>query len=162
MARKLILAGLVGALALTAVAAALARTQARPTLRATVGPGYTIALKQNGKKVTRLKARSYRIVVADASDDHNFALRRVGGPARSLTSVAFTGTRTVTVKLTNGRWEFYCAPHEPMMRGFVAVGAGTAAIAAARTTTGDDHGGHGEDEPGDDHGGHGEDEPGDD
>ena len=158
MARKLILAGLVGVLALTAVAAALARAQATPTLRATVGPGYTIALKQNGKKVTRLKAGSYRIVVADASDDHNFGLRRVGGPTRSLTSVAFTGTRTVTVKLTNGRWEFYCAPHEPMMRGFVAVGAGTATIAAARTTTVDDHGGHGEGEPGDDHGGHGEDD----
>ena len=159
MARKLILAGLVGVLALTAVAAALARTRATPTLRATVGPGYTIALKQNGKKVTRLKAGSYRIVVADASGDHNFALRRVGGgPARSLTSVAFTGTRTVTVKLTNGRWEFYCAPHEPMMRGFIAVGAATATIAAARTTTVDDHGGHGEGEPGDDHGGHGEDD----
>jgi len=158
MARKLILAGLVGVLALTAVAAALARTQATPTLRATVGPGYTIALKQNGKKVTRLKAGSYRIVVADASDDHNFALRRGSGAARSLTSVAFTGTRTVTVKLTNGRWEFYCAPHEPMMRGFVAVGARTTIVAAAPRATADDHGGHGEDDPGDDHGGHGDDD----
>ena len=157
MARKLILAGLVGALALTAVATALARTQATPTLRATVGPGYTIALKQNGKKVVRLKAGSYRIVVNDASSEHNFALRRGGGPPRALTSVAFTGTRTATVRLTNGRWEFYCAPHEPMMRGFVAVGAGTATV-AARTTTVADDGGHGENEPGDDHGRHGDDD----
>jgi plastocyanin len=161
MIRKLVFASLVAALALTAVAAALGQGQATPTLRATVGPGYTIALKQNGKKVTRLKAGSYRVVVADASSEHNFALRRAGRDARSLTGVAFKGTRTVTVRLTNGRWEFYCAPHEPMMRGFVAVGAGTPVV-AARTTTVDDHRGHGEDEPGDDHGGHGEDEPGDD
>src|SRR3954451_20742130 len=125
MARKLILVGIVGVLALTAVATALARTQATPALRATVGPGYTIALKQNGKKVTRLKAGSYRIAVADASSEHNFVLRRAGGGARGLTSEAFPGPPPVPVRLTKGRWEFYCAPQEPMTRGFVAVGART-------------------------------------
>jgi plastocyanin len=158
MVRKLILVGLAGVLGLAAAAAALARTQATPTLRATVGPGYTIALKQNGKKVTRLKPGTYPIAIADSSSEHNFGLRRTGGATRALTGLDFTGTRTVTVRLTNGRWEFYCAPHEPTMRGFVAVGAGTAVVAAARTATVDDHGGHGEAEPGDDHGGHGGDD----
>jgi hypothetical protein len=49
-----------------------------------------------------------------------------------------------------------------MMRGFVAVGARTAIVAAAPRASADDHGARGEYEPGDDHGRHGEAEPGDD
>ena len=192
MTRKMILlAAVAAAAALIAIGVALAQgpspsssvafAPAQPrtastatTLRASVGPGFTISLKRNGKKVVRLKAGAYRVLVSDASSEHNFALKRVGGATRTLTTVGFTGTRTVQVRLTNGRWEFFCAPHEPVMRGFIAVGAPastTAAKAGTTTTTtttttvrddDDDHRGRGEAEPGDDHGGHGEAEPGDD
>ena len=47
-----------------------------PTLNGTVGPGYTITLKQNGKAVKSLKAGSYSFVIADKADIHNFVLEK--------------------------------------------------------------------------------------
>ena len=32
-----------------------------------------------------------------------------------------TGTKSVTVKLTPGKWKYYCKPHEPVMFGFFKV-----------------------------------------
>jgi plastocyanin len=143
--------------ALTTIAAAAALTVAGPaaartdvtTLHGTVGPGFSINLTQNGKRVTRLKGGTYRIVVADRSPVHNFELEQESGgrAKRDVTSVSFTGTKTVTMRLANGSWKFYCDPHATSMRGFFTVGAGAAAPA---TTTTDDHGGA---EPGDDKGG---------
>jgi plastocyanin len=119
--RTLVLMQLAVLGALVAVAAAPAQTQVT-TLRGSVTDAARITLTQNGRKVTRLKPGTYRIVVSDTSDEHNFALRKVGGATRQLTAVDFMGTKTATVKLTAGRWEFFCAPHESFMRGFVRVG----------------------------------------
>ena len=126
------------AVALAAAGSAVARSEATPTLNATVGPGFTISLTQGGKKVTRLKAGTYRIVVSDRSSAHNFVLERERGGAfeRTLTSVGFTGTKTVTVRLGNGSWKYYCEPHESVMHGAFTVGAGAA-------TAADDHGSDG-------------------
>ena len=66
------------ALALTAVAGG--RTNVT-TLRATVGPGFTISLTKNGSRVVRLKPGLYRITVADRSGIHNFKLEKSGGPS---------------------------------------------------------------------------------
>jgi plastocyanin len=110
------------AAALVVVAAAAGQTHA-PALRAYVDDPGKISLTRNGKPVTHLRAGTYTVVVTDTSADHNFAVRKAGGPTRQLTSVAFTGTRTVTVRLTRGRWEFFCVPHEWLMRGFVTVDA---------------------------------------
>ena len=121
------------ALALTAVAGG--RTNVT-TLRATVGPGFTISLTKNGSRVVRLKPGLYRITVSDRSGIHNFKLEKSGGAfERTLTSVGFKGIRTMTVRLTAGRWEYYCTPHERSMKGHFTVGVGP----AAGTTT-DDHG----------------------
>jgi len=112
------------ALALTAVAGG--RTNAT-TLRATVGPGFTITLTKNGRRVTRVAPGLYRIVVSDRSAIHNFKLEKSGGGfERVVTTVGFQGTRAITVRLTRGRWEYYCAPHESSMKGHFAVGAGIA------------------------------------
>lgn len=154
--RTLVLMTLAAVGALIAIAAAPAQSRV-VTLRGAVTADAKITLTQNGKKVTRLKAGTYRIVVRDASGDHNFALRKAGGATKQLTTVPFTGTRTATVTLTNGRWEFFCVPHESFMRGSVSVGSAAALQSAptATTTTTDD-------EPGDDrgrrHGGHGADD----
>jgi plastocyanin len=124
------------ALALTAVAGG--RTNVT-TLRATVGPGYTITLTRNGSRVVRLKPGLYRITVSDRSGIHNFKLEKSGGAfERTLTSVGFKGIRTMTVRLTAGRWEYYCTPHERSMKGHFTVGVGP----TAGTTT-DDHGNDG-------------------
>jgi plastocyanin len=103
---------------------AAARAAAMPTLRGTVGPGYTISLSQNGKRVTHLRAGTYRFDVADRAAIHSFVLeqRKGGTVSKELTSVPFTGTKTVAVVLTPGTWEFYCRPHESTMHGDFTVG----------------------------------------
>jgi plastocyanin len=44
-----------------------------------------------------------------------------GGFEKALTTVPLVGTKTVTVKLTKGKWEFYCKPHEATMHGDFTV-----------------------------------------
>ena len=117
------------------------------TLRGTVGPGFTINLTKNGRKVTRLAPGTYRLVVSDRSSIHNFRLEKSGGAfERSVTSVAFVGSKTITVRLTSGRWEYFCQPHKSSMKGHFTVGAGPA---AGTTTTSTTTTGTGEDKPGD-------------
>ena len=63
----------------------MALTSATPTLNGTVGPGFTISLKDSkGKKVKTLKAGSYKFVITDKADIHTFHLkqRRVGSSTR--------------------------------------------------------------------------------
>ena len=110
------------AVALTLGASASARSDAL-RLKGTVGPGFTISLTQNGHKVRTLKAGTYTIVVADKASIHNFVLEKERGGKfeRSLTSVTFVGTKTTRVKLTAGKWKFYCAPHESTMHGEFTV-----------------------------------------
>lgn len=92
-------------------------------LRGTVGPGFTINLAKNGKRVTRLAPGMYRIVVSDRSDIHNFVVEKSGGAVeRMVTSVGFKGSKTITLKLTSGKWEYYCQPHESSMKGHFTVG----------------------------------------
>jgi len=92
-------------------------------LRGTVGPGFTINLTKNGRKVTRLAPGQYRIVVSDRSPIHNFKLEksRGGDFERTITAVGFKGTKTITVRLTPGSWEYYCQPHESSMKGHFVV-----------------------------------------
>jgi copper binding plastocyanin/azurin family protein len=115
--------GIALAAALIAVSSALSAPRAVPTINGTVGPGYTISLKSNGKQVNSLKAGSYNFVVADKASVHNFVLEKAKGGTfeKELTTVPFQGTKTVKIKLTPGEWEFYCRPHEPTMHGDFTV-----------------------------------------
>ena len=85
----------------------------------TVGPGFTITLKQGGKKVSTLKAGSYKIVVADKSNIHDFHL--TGPGVNKATSVGGTGTKTWTVTLKKGTYKFVCDPHASIMKGSFKV-----------------------------------------
>ena len=109
-------------LALAAVAVAPAGGHAAtPKLMATVGPGFTISLKTPaGKRVTTLKPGAYAITVDDRSSIHDFRLR---GPGlnKVFSSVSAVGTRTVTVRLRAGRYQFSCQPHAAAMHGAFAV-----------------------------------------
>ncbi|MDQ3874722.1 MAG: hypothetical protein M3322_04095 [Actinomycetota bacterium] len=93
-----------------------ARSKAK-RLTGTVGPGFTISLKNSGgRNVRRLKAGTYRITVRDRSSSHNFHLR--GSGVNKRTSVSFRGTATWTVRLRKGRtYRFVCDPHARVMRG---------------------------------------------
>ena len=122
--QRTFLAGLaVAALALVGATIALARPAATPKLTGTVGPGFTITLKSKGKKVTTLKAGRYSFAISDKASIHNFVVERESGGKfeRDLTTVPFTGAKTVTVTLKKGKWKFYCKPHESIMFGFFTV-----------------------------------------
>jgi plastocyanin len=112
-----------GAVALLIATTATGRSDATTTLKGKVGPGFTITLTKGGTKVRSLKAGTYRFVVSDRSPAHNFVVEKSHGShvERTITSVRFTGTKTMTVKLTKGEWEFECTPHEDVMHGDFVV-----------------------------------------
>jgi plastocyanin len=108
------------------VAAALAATGSgstatTKTVNGTVGPGFTIKLTTQGKKVTKLKAgAAYRFVISDRSSIHDFHL---SGPGinRVLTSVEYTGTKSFVLRLKKGAYSFVCDPHSAIMHGSFSV-----------------------------------------
>ena len=85
-----------------------------------VGPGFTISLTSGGKKVTSLRAGTYRFVVSDRSPSHDFHL---SGPGvnKVITAVSFQGRRSVTVKLKRGMYRYVCDPHASFMKGSFRV-----------------------------------------
>jgi plastocyanin len=109
--------------ALVAAGAAFSGSSATPTLRGVVGPGFSISLKKAGKRVTTLRAGSYTFVITDKASIHNFTLEqeRGGKFERHLTSTAFKGTKSMTIRLKRGRWKYYCSVHESQMFGFFRV-----------------------------------------
>ena len=116
MARIFVLGSIVAIAATSFVLVATASTAPRRVV-GTVGPGFTIGLKLDGKKVTRLRAGGrYRFVVNDRSSAHDFHL--IGpGVNRVITGVAFRGTRSIVVTLRRGTYRFVCDPHASSMRG---------------------------------------------
>ena len=110
--------------ALTAAGSAFSHNSSTPTLKGVVGPGYSIKLTKGGKKIESLKAGTYKFVISDRSNFHNFTVEREkGGPKieKTLTGTSFQGKKTVTVTLKTGSWKFYCSIHEPQMFGFFKV-----------------------------------------
>jgi plastocyanin len=104
------------ALVASVAAALVTNGSAAPArLTATVGPGFTITLKKGTARVTTLKRGKYTITVRDRSREHDFHLR--GPVSRLLSSVGWTGTKTVTVVLRPGRYTYVCDPHADEMRG---------------------------------------------
>jgi len=93
-----------------------------PTLKGTVGPGFTITVKRNGTKVKVLTAGKYLFVVTDKSSIHNFTLQKTGGAVmKVLTATSSTGVKKATVKLTTGKWKYFCSVHATIMFGFFTV-----------------------------------------
>ena len=105
--------------------AAMAVSQATPPkLKGTVGPGFTISLKDSkGKKVKTLKAGKYTFVVKDKADIHNFYIEKQKGGTyhKKITTIPGKGTKTVVIKLTKGKYKYYCQAHESAMFGFITV-----------------------------------------
>ena len=111
MKRALVLAPTV----LAALAVALPASAATPTYNGTVGPGFTIKLTKKPTKAGKIK-----LVVADKASIHNF---QIEGPGldRAVTTVGFTGTKTVRIHLRRGTYKYYCQPHESSMHGTFKV-----------------------------------------
>ena len=112
-------------LALSCAGLAAAVSVARPastdgTLQATVGPGYSISLTQNGTKVTNLAAGTYTINVDDKADIHNFHL--FGPGVDQSTAVDAITTATWTVTFVDGTYTYDCDAHPASMLGKFTVG----------------------------------------
>ena len=110
-----LLAALAGVLAVLVPVA----SGAPPTLKGTVGPGFTITLTKGGAKVTKLKAGTYKVVVTDRADFHDFHLRGPG--VNKATGVSASGSATWTVTLKAGKYTYVCDPHVSTMKGTFRV-----------------------------------------
>jgi plastocyanin len=113
---------LVAAAALVTVGvAATMHETALPKLKGTIGPGYTISLKNaQGKRVTTLKHGKYTFAVQDKSNIHNFTLNGPGVKNKMITGTSFVGPKTVTVTLKAGKYRYYCTVH-PFVTGTFKV-----------------------------------------
>lgn len=97
-----------------ALAVALPAVAATPSVKGTVGPGFTISL---AKKPT--KAGKVTFVLDDKSNIHNF---RLTGPGVNVaTSVPAVGVKRFTVTLKKGTYRFLCDPHPTSMKGSFKV-----------------------------------------
>jgi plastocyanin len=98
---------------------------AETKLRASVGPGFTISLRDEaGNAVRNLAPGVYEIEVEDRSDEHNFHLT---GPGVDIaTTVEGVGSQTFKVTLQDGNYLFVCDPHASSMRGTFSVGTSSA------------------------------------
>jgi len=111
------------AAAVLAVAAAVlavptvAGAMANPKLIGTVGKNdaFMINLTSNGKVAKTLKAGTYTLVIHDDSSIHNYELDGPHGKSWTFTPVSYVGAKTITLKLTPGKYKAYCAPHESSM-----------------------------------------------
>jgi plastocyanin len=113
-------------LAVAASAAAAALVLASPAMSATrlvgsTGPdgAFRITLTKGGKKVTKLKAGKYTIVVKDVAKTHNFHL--TGPGLNKKTPVKGKGTFTWRVTLKKGTYRYVCDPHKTLMKGSFKV-----------------------------------------
>ncbi len=79
------------------------------TIRGTVGPGFTITASK-----TRVAPGTYRFVITDESDMHNWHITGPGG-VNKKTGVAFVGTKRFTLTLRAGRYRIQCDPHSNSM-----------------------------------------------
>jgi hypothetical protein len=92
-----------------------ARTAALPALFGTVGPGYTITLKNpDGTLVRRIPAGKYVVHVNDRGKIHDFHLWGPNGTnvtTDKKTTVPFVGKVSWTVDFTPGTYHYLCDPH---------------------------------------------------
>jgi plastocyanin len=110
-----------GVFALSALISAAPAAATPKTVTGSVGPGFTISLTLAGKKVSKLKATTYKFKITDKSSGHNF---RLTGPGynKAITGVGFKGTKTVTLKLRKGTYRYRCDVHPDEMKGRFKVG----------------------------------------
>jgi hypothetical protein len=88
----------------------------------TVGPGFTIFLKDSsGAAVRHLDAGTYTLLVHDLSDEHNFHL--TGPGVSAITDVEFVGDKTFTITVGDGTYNYVCDPHATRMHGLFTGGA---------------------------------------
>ncbi len=96
--------------------------RARPPaiLRASVGPGFTISLRNKARrKVKSLVEGRYSVRLRDRSRRHSFHVKGKKFDARTTVPATFTGTQGW--QLGAGKYRFFCDAHPRRMRGSFLV-----------------------------------------
>jgi len=89
-------------------------------LNGRVGPKRTISLRNaSGRLVKVIPAKTYKIVVKDATKTDNFHLKGPGVNKR--TGVTFKGTKAWTLKLVEGSYTYRSDAHPKLRRSFKVV-----------------------------------------
>lgn len=92
-----------------------------PMLVGTVGPGYSISLRDPaGNAVSHIDPGTYTLLVHDEADIHDFDLSGPGVSAH--TDIEFVGDQTFTVTFVEGRYTYVCDAHFGTMNGKLTVG----------------------------------------
>ena len=114
--------GLVAAAGIAAAAVPSGNAKDRFDLKGEVygDAAFKIEMKNAaGRKLTRIKAGTYRIKIEDKASIHNF---RLNGPGvNRATSIPRKAETVWTVRLKPGRYVFVCDPHASTMRGSFRV-----------------------------------------
>ena len=120
MRLRLVALSSVAALVAASIAiGATATTTAVPKLHGTIGPGFTISLKNaSGKRVTTLTHGTYSFVVKDEASIHNFTLNGPGIKNKMITGTSFVGTKTATLTLKKGTYSYFCTVHPTILGTF--------------------------------------------
>ena len=119
-----------------ALAVAGAAPAAGPVWSGSVGPGFSISLRDAaGNAVTTAAPGAVTIEVDDQSDEHNFHL--VGPGVDVATTVDEIGSKTFQATLVDGAYTFLCDAHPTRMTGRFIAGTGG-------STGGDTGGGSGD------------------
>ena len=125
MTRRVSLAlALLGAAVIAAVAVQAGNAKDRFDLKGEVyGDSlFKIEMKNAaGRKLTTIKAGTYRIKIEDKATIHNFRLKGPG--VNRATSIPRRAETIWTVRLKQGRYVFVCDPHAGSMRGSFRVTA---------------------------------------
>ena len=77
----------------------------RGTIVGAVSPSGRLTLAYKGRSVSHLKAGRYMLTVSDESSTSSFILEKGRHPVVSVTGTSFVGKRSMTVRLTAGRWD---------------------------------------------------------
>jgi hypothetical protein len=113
---------------------ATAGEAAGPVLNASVGPGFTITLNQNGSPVTKLAPGQYTVNVSDNASIHNFHL--IGPGVDQATGIQDTGSTSWDVTFSAGTYTFQCDPHAYDMQGsFTVESAPTSSTTSTTSST---------------------------
>jgi plastocyanin len=114
--------GLVGLVLAVAATGTAGNAKERFQLKGEVYPNSAFKIEMEnaaGRKLTTVKAGTYRIKIEDMATIHNFHLKGPG--VNKATSVSGETETTWKVRLRRGKYTFMCDPHASTMRGSFRV-----------------------------------------
>jgi hypothetical protein len=91
----------------SAIGTSISSDPLRGTLIGAVSAAGNLTLTAKGKAVTQLTSGRYTVTVTDKSKKSGFTLQEIHTAGSTVTGVAFTGKKTVTLDLKAGQWLFY-------------------------------------------------------